>query len=93
MRTTNPTRVSEPQTSLRVDVEPFLTLLHQLDTPPGAPIGAGGAALIRQTIRVLTTSVIDPQVHSPVDMANLYADLHKLEDMFLATTSQPQDNE
>ena len=86
---TSPIWVTDPNTNSQVDVGPFLHALNQFDAPDGIPLNAGAVTVVQRVIRVLATTVIDPQLHKPNDMANLYADLFKLEDMLQGTQTKP----
>ena len=77
-----PIWVFNPATGKDIDVAPLLTVLNQFDAPSNTPINTGAREAIKRTIRVLNVTVHDPHVNNPILLANLYKDLHLLEDMF-----------
>ena len=80
--------VAHPKTGRQINVAPLFNALDEFDREPTSSIASGGLDVVRQIIRTLNITVHDPQFTSPVYIANLYQDLHRLEDMFAEMTEK-----
>lgn len=85
----SPCWVHVPGTTREIDVAPLLTVLDQFDAPLNAPLHSGASLTLTRVIRLLNVTVHDGQITSPIDLANLYRDLHRLEDALNALQDRP----
>lgn len=81
-----PIMVENPHTGTRVNVAPLLTYLDQ---QLGSSVaGASGAANVshhlKRAYRLLATTPINLDLHTPEEVASIINDLFDLEDVFLA---------
>jgi hypothetical protein len=76
--------VADPETGREYDIAPLFSAWHELDQPENTPLNQSAHEVIQQTIRTLNVTVHDPAITLPVQLANLYRDLHRLSDMFVS---------
>lgn len=81
--------VLDPESGREYDVAPLFETLNVLDRPGNTSINTSGRVVINRTIRTLNVTVHDPQITTPLHLANLYRDLHQLADMFEQIREKP----
>lgn len=80
----------DPKTRLEIDVAPFLETLDAFVTLyDAAAAGEGGVTAVRQLLRLLNRTELNPLASSPAQLVERYEDLHRLEALFEATRSRP----
>lgn len=82
MRNEAPLFVLDPQSGEQLNVGSLAEALHQFDVPPNSSLCMGARDAIHRIIKILNLTVHDPAVTNPVDLANVYRDLHALDELF-----------
>ncbi|GAB2571608.1 hypothetical protein [Spirosoma areae] len=78
--------VKHPTSGKEINVAPLILLLDELDAPPNSHPCAGVSDVLHRTIRTLNVTVHDQDVSPVKHIADLYRDLHSMEDAFQAVT-------